>query len=73
MQTTSTDNLFQTDAELEKSSVRQAKAVRLADVGSPIRLSSKPLDFIVRYSNGHGEGWTAESGFVARRFSLEVS
>lgn len=72
MQTASTDNLFQTDAEIEKAAARQAKSVRTAELGWPMRLSSKPLDLAVRYQDGRGEAWTAESGFLVRRLDLEV-
>ena len=75
MQAASTDHLFQTDAELAKAAARAAKAQRIAALGRPIALSSKPLDLAVRCdgTEGQAEAWTAESGGVARRVSLEVS
>lgn len=76
MQTTSTDHLFQSDAQLEAAAAREAKAGRLAKAGEPISLPSKPLDFVIRQSSSNdgqeGEAWIAESGFVARRLSLKV-
>ena len=73
-QSPDTDHLFQSDAQLEKSSTRQAKAERTARAGSPIQISSKPLDLVI-HGDQHGEtfAWTAESGFVARKLNLKVS
>lgn len=69
MQTTSTDNLFQTDAQLELSDRHRRKAEVVKDVGQPIQLSSKALDLIIRGN----DAWTAESGWQARRVDLLVS
>lgn len=73
MQATTTDTLFQSDAELAKSAARQDKAVRTARAGKPIKLSSKPLDLVIRpRKGGSPTAFLAESGFSARNIDLEV-
>lgn len=71
MQTADTDQLFRTDAELDREAARSAKAARLHDAGDPIRLSSKPLDLAVSNSNAN-EVYVAESGFTARKIDVQV-
>lgn len=74
MQATNTDTLFQSDAELAKSAARQEKAARTARTGSPIKLSSKPLDLAIRpRKSGSPTAFVAESGFTARNIDLKVS
>lgn len=68
MQTTDSDNLFRSDAELAKQQGRQAKLLRTKTLGDPINLTSKPLGVLIRGS----EAWAAESGFILRRFNLDV-
>ncbi|KAK9897903.1 WD40 repeat-like protein [Cystobasidium minutum MCA 4210] len=73
MQADSTDTLFQSDAELAKSAARQEKAARTARAGSPIKLSSKPLDLAIRPRKGAAPtAFVAESGFTARNIDLKT-
>ncbi|KAF8509537.1 WD40-repeat-containing domain protein, partial [Gautieria morchelliformis] len=67
MQTTDTSNFFRTETELAKDEARKLKARRTKDLGAPLELPGKILSFKVRGS----EVWTAESGHVVRRLSLE--
>jgi len=69
MQTTDTDLLFQSNQQLADSSNRERKIAAAEKIGSPIKLSSKALDVVVRGQ----EAWTAESGWQARRLDLNVS
>lgn len=69
MNTTDSDLLFKTDAQLDKEGARQAKLKRTKTVGEPIHLPSKPLALEVRGD----EAWTAESGFVLRASNLQVN
>lgn len=74
MQAQNTDTLFQSDAELAKSAARQDKALRTARAGTPIKLSSKPLDLAIRpRKGGSPTAFIAESGFTARNLDLKVS
>jgi len=76
MQTSDADYLFQSDAQLEQSSVRQEKSLRTAKAGSPFKLSSKPLDVVIHRDAGDlaedASLWTAESGFVVRKSDVKV-
>jgi len=47
---------------------KQEKAERTKELGSPVELPGKVLDFVIRGA----EAWTAESGHVVRRTDLEV-
>ncbi|KIJ44229.1 hypothetical protein M422DRAFT_67525 [Sphaerobolus stellatus SS14] len=68
METTDVNNLFRAEADIAKDLVRQEKAERTKDLGSPLELSGKVLSLVVRGS----EAWTAEGGRVARRIDLET-
>lgn len=48
---------------------RKKKFDRVKGLGSPIELSGKPLDLLVR----DNDLWVAESSSVARKLDLEVS
>ncbi|KAK4704048.1 hypothetical protein P7C70_g2170, partial [Phenoliferia sp. Uapishka_3] len=72
MQTTDSNNLFQSDAQHAKASYRAAKVALHAETGDPINLASKPLRVVIRQKgNKEAEAWCAESGFVVRRVGLE--
>ncbi|KAF8590437.1 WD40 repeat-like protein [Ramaria rubella] len=67
MQTTDASNFFRTETELAKDQARQEKAQRTKSLGSPLELPGKILGLKVRGP----DAWTAESGHVVRRLSLE--
>ncbi|CDZ96490.1 Cdc4 and related F-box and WD-40 proteins [Phaffia rhodozyma] len=66
MQTTNSDNLFKSDAQMAKEAGREEKLVRTQALGDPIKLTSKPLGILIKGD----EVWAAESGFILRRLSL---
>ncbi|KAF8516915.1 WD40-repeat-containing domain protein [Hysterangium stoloniferum] len=68
MQTSDVSNFFRTETELAKDEARKEKAQRTKNLGSPLDLPGKILSLKIRGS----EAWTAESGHVARRLSLET-
>jgi hypothetical protein len=68
MQSSDPRNLFQTDSSIARSEERQQKSERSKTAGQPFKLPSKPLTLVVRGD----DAWTAESGGVIRRISLEV-
>ncbi|GAA95187.1 hypothetical protein E5Q_01842 [Mixia osmundae IAM 14324] len=68
MQTDDADKLFQADVDAARFEARQQKAKATVHLGDPIKLSSKPLDFVL-----HGDDvWLAESGFTARCIDLKT-
>ncbi|WVR03549.1 hypothetical protein IAU60_000541 [Kwoniella sp. DSM 27419] len=68
MQSSDPGHLFQTTSDLAQDVNRQRKLKAAEKIGDPINVSSKVLDLVVRGQ----EGWTAESGFQARRFDLRT-
>ncbi|WVW81894.1 hypothetical protein I302_103893 [Kwoniella bestiolae CBS 10118] len=68
MQSSDPGHLFQTTSQLAQSANRQRKFKASEKVGEPINVSSKVLDLVVRGQ----EGWTGESGFLARRLDLRT-
>jgi len=63
-----TSNFFRTEADLALGEARKEKASRTKEHGSPIELASKAIKIEVRGDNV----WTAESGGLARKYSLET-
>ncbi|TXT16073.1 hypothetical protein VHUM_00576 [Vanrija humicola] len=63
MQTNDTGLIFQSSRQLAEASNRERKIVAAEGIGSPIKVSSKVLDLVVR----NQDVWTAESGWQARR------
>ena len=69
MQTADDGLLFQTTNQLKASVNHEKKWAAAKDIGSPIGISGKILDFEVLGN----EAWTAESGWQARCIDLIVS
>lgn len=69
MQTNDTGLIFQSSRQLAEASNRERKIVAAESIGNPIKVSSKVLDLVIRDQ----DGWTAESGWQARRLDLNVS
>ncbi|WVQ93618.1 hypothetical protein IAU59_000694 [Kwoniella sp. CBS 9459] len=68
MQSSDPGHLFQTTSQLNQAADREKKFKAAEKIGEPINVSSKVLDLVVRGQ----EGWTAESGFQARRLDLRT-
>ena len=68
MQTTNSNLVFKTDAQIvaDSNSDRKREAAKL--VGQPIQLSGKIINFAIVGQ----DAFVAESGWLARRVSLEV-
>ncbi|KAJ3131010.1 hypothetical protein HK101_004849, partial [Irineochytrium annulatum] len=65
---TSANDFFQSDRDLEASLARNAKQLQYAEKGAPIRLPSKVLAILFPSSQLHGNTvFVGESGHVARR------
>ncbi|WVF65983.1 hypothetical protein IAT40_000721 [Kwoniella sp. CBS 6097] len=68
MQSSDPGHLFQTTSQLNQAADREKKYKAAEKIGEPINVSSKVLDLVIRGQ----EGWTAESGFQARRLDLRT-
>ncbi|OCF44065.1 cytoplasmic protein [Kwoniella heveanensis CBS 569] len=68
MQSSDPGHLFQTTSQLNQAADREKKLRAAEKIGEPINVSSKVLDLVIRGQ----EGWTAESGFQARRLDLRT-
>ncbi len=73
-------DFFQTDEALERQSQKLEKQNRLKDAGNPVKCASKVLDLLVVPKSAdatehqqHPYLLSAESGFIARIFSANVS
>jgi hypothetical protein len=69
MQTDDTSLLFQSDSQLADSARRGEQAIKYASLGSPLRVTSKILALAI----SGDDIFCAESGWQARRVSLQVS
>ncbi|KAG8854415.1 hypothetical protein FRB91_003509 [Serendipita sp. 411] len=67
MQTANADNFFRTENDIAKSNVQALKSEQIRAESNTIPLKGKIISFVVE--NDHA--WTAESGAVARKVSLE--